>query len=425
MPTHMTYLTNIRPVRGALAVCLLVGVFLAVAAVPAIAARGHVFGSAFGWGVNDGKPELQTCTTECKPGTAGSGAGQFKLPAGAAVNEATGNVYVVDEGNNRVEVFDAAGAFLSEIKGPFTTATGTGDLTSGSKTIKSVATATGAFNPAQEITGPGLPAGTTIVAVGGETFEAKTLEANALGLSQAATETQPGASLTAHQSFAGPTTIAVDNSCVQRKAAEPKLLQETCEKEDPSNGDVYVQDGFEHKVVGKFTAAGKFLGQIPVPHEGPAREVNGVAVDAHGELWVSDGSTGSGSGFDKFSNASPNKHIEFSTDAGLTLSFGLAVDSEENLYASLGFEAPFDRVIARFDAKREGAGEHKVLDEETSAGVATALPRNDAYINNLATVARFGSAGDLIERFGEGHLRPVAISKRSKDPSSTTVAASP
>ena len=76
--------------------CALTGA-LALAASPALAARGHVFGSAFG-----------------APGT---GNGQFKEPSGVAVNEATGGVYVVDKGNNRVEYFSAAGAYEGQFNG--------------------------------------------------------------------------------------------------------------------------------------------------------------------------------------------------------------------------------------------------------------------------------------------------------------------
>ena len=59
----------------------------------AFSERGHAFGSSFG--------------------SAGGGSGQFSRPAGAAVNEATGDVYVVDRGNARVERFDSAGKFIS------------------------------------------------------------------------------------------------------------------------------------------------------------------------------------------------------------------------------------------------------------------------------------------------------------------------
>jgi hypothetical protein len=50
-------------------------------------------------------------------GSEGSGAGQFKRPQGVAIDEATEDVYVVDEGDNRVERFEADGKYLSEIDG--------------------------------------------------------------------------------------------------------------------------------------------------------------------------------------------------------------------------------------------------------------------------------------------------------------------
>ena len=48
-------------------------------------------------------------------GSGGSGAGQFNEPAGVAVNDATGDVYVVDKGNKRVEEFTGGGAFVQGI----------------------------------------------------------------------------------------------------------------------------------------------------------------------------------------------------------------------------------------------------------------------------------------------------------------------
>ena len=45
-------------------------------------------------------------------GQAGSGAGEFQTPAGVAVNQTTGDVYVVDVANERVQQFDADGTFI-------------------------------------------------------------------------------------------------------------------------------------------------------------------------------------------------------------------------------------------------------------------------------------------------------------------------
>ena len=46
-------------------------------------------------------------------GSGGTGAGQFQTPTGVAVNDTTGDVYVADSGNHRIERFDSAGAFIS------------------------------------------------------------------------------------------------------------------------------------------------------------------------------------------------------------------------------------------------------------------------------------------------------------------------
>jgi hypothetical protein len=68
-----------------------------------------VFIRSWGWGVVDGSLALQTCTTSCKKGIAGSGEGQVASPQGIAIDGA-GDIYVVDYENNRVEKFDLSGA---------------------------------------------------------------------------------------------------------------------------------------------------------------------------------------------------------------------------------------------------------------------------------------------------------------------------
>jgi sugar lactone lactonase YvrE len=66
----------------------------------------------FGWGVADGKPAFETCTSGCQAGITGSGAGQFNGPDGIAV-DGSGNVLVADFNNNRIQKFDNSGTFLS------------------------------------------------------------------------------------------------------------------------------------------------------------------------------------------------------------------------------------------------------------------------------------------------------------------------
>ena len=51
-------------------------------------------------------------------GMAGSGNGEFKDPDGVAVNQESGDVYVADRGNNRVERFSSTGEYEAQFDGP-------------------------------------------------------------------------------------------------------------------------------------------------------------------------------------------------------------------------------------------------------------------------------------------------------------------
>jgi len=70
------------------------------------------FMSVVGWGVKDGKTEPETCTTTCQAGIPGSGNGQFHGPWGIAINASTGNIYVGDQANGRIEEFTSSGSFI-------------------------------------------------------------------------------------------------------------------------------------------------------------------------------------------------------------------------------------------------------------------------------------------------------------------------
>lgn len=79
---------------------------------------GGRFLRAWGWGVADGRtPAPQVCTRRCFAGIAGAGGGQFDFPEGVAVDNSprsasSGDVYVADLHNHRVEKFDPDGRFL-------------------------------------------------------------------------------------------------------------------------------------------------------------------------------------------------------------------------------------------------------------------------------------------------------------------------
>ncbi len=72
-------------------------------------------------------------------GSSGTGNGQFDTPYGIAYNATTGTLYVVDQGNDRVQVITTSGAFVSKFgsagsgDGQFTLATGIAVSSTGAK----------------------------------------------------------------------------------------------------------------------------------------------------------------------------------------------------------------------------------------------------------------------------------------------------
>jgi len=117
---------------------------------------------AWGWGVADGKSELETCgpdatpsTETCKVGLSGSGAGQFEGAGGIAINNdplsaSHGDVYVEDIGNRRVQEFTPEGHFLLMFGGEVN-ATTTGDVCLAGETcqkgLEAESAVPGAFEP--------------------------------------------------------------------------------------------------------------------------------------------------------------------------------------------------------------------------------------------------------------------------------------
>ncbi len=67
----------------------------------------------WGWGVKDGKPRLETCTSSCRAALfPGNGNGAMYSPQGIAVH--AGRVYVSEAPRDRVEVFSKTGRFITK-----------------------------------------------------------------------------------------------------------------------------------------------------------------------------------------------------------------------------------------------------------------------------------------------------------------------
>jgi DNA-binding beta-propeller fold protein YncE len=305
--------------------CALVALSV-VSVAPALAARGHVFEKTFA--------------------QAGSGNGELSEPQGVAVNESTGDVYVVDKGNSRVEWFSSAGVYEGQFDG------------------------SGAF----EVKGT-VESGTA-AGFGGNSGEVETGR------------------------FSSPEEIAVDND-----PSSPSFGDVYVVDVGHSVIDKFSSTGsYEGQLTGTCASAGACPGSAI-----PFSEIAGVAVDPHGELWVDQEQSAGEKEVANFSDAVTNEFIVTRDVGGFGfLRPGLAVDSEDNLYVHINGLFSETNVIYKFNSKGQqlnGVELENTIDTEEPTGVAVESATNDVYIDNIATVARFTSDGALLERFGAGQLQ--------------------
>jgi hypothetical protein len=329
MQTHHHHHHQPLPTRGCLKVfaalvaavgCLMVGVSSAAAF------RGHVFSSEFGWGVQNGKSELQQCTSGCQPGIAGSGAGQLKEPEAIAVNERTGNVYIADKGNNRIDEYTATGVFVA--------AWGWG-VQDGKPEYQTCTTLSGCQ--------AGIPG----------TGEGQLLK---------------------------PRSITIDNTCDE--AADPT----TCEAEDVNAEDIDIETGeYGEQYIERFTATGI---RLP-PIRGPPFKggIEGIATDHEGNLYVlTVPATGIQQGVDRFEGKNGDGFAGFvGASTGGFDEHGFAVDALHDFFIRQrvgGVVAEFSSGGVLLDAAVGGLG------GVGFNGVAVESATGDAYVDNSVIVQR-------------------------------------
>ena len=195
-----------RLILGPVVVLCALAALLVVSVAPALAARGHVFEKTFG--------------------QAGSGNGEFSEPQGVAVNESSGDVYVVDKGNDRVERFSSTGAYEGQFDG------------SGTFEVK------------------GTVESGTAAGFGGKPGEVETGR------------------------FSSPEGIAVDND-----QSSPSFGDVYVADTGHSVIDKFSSTGsYEGQLTGTCASAGTCPGSVI-----PFSEIAGVAVGSNGVLWVEQG----------------------------------------------------------------------------------------------------------------------------------------
>jgi DNA-binding beta-propeller fold protein YncE len=329
--------------RARLAACLSVLCLagLVVSASARAEERGHEFTGSFGKGI----------VTE---------------PEGVAVNEASGNVYVVDRAENTVDVFNAKHELSGEING------------------------SGLLAPEGKAAGSGS-----------ETWEEKTGR------------------------FSEPTEVAVDNGCRLRK-----LSGSACAAADSSNGDVYIVDRNhsvidKYTAAGEYV--GQITGTVK--GGAFANGLHGVAVAPDGSVRVSaytynpllltfSNAAQNGCNACLLGESEPFEH----TGLAVIGETGLAVDASDDVYAAGYCCSPIISYV--FEDTDTDAFLGQI--PEKAGGLAVEESDSDLYLAAAGQVTRYGPSRELIETLKLAGLNPggaavddatgeVLVSDRSTD----------
>ncbi len=299
-------------------------------------------------------------------GKEGSGAGEMKEPEGVAVNEATGDIYVVDHGNARVDVFG------SDRKFKFAFGFGVAD---GEHQLETCTTTCQA----------GQPAGTK-----GNLYNAR--------------------------------EIAIDNSTDPKDPSKGDVYVEIPPFETTlKNKEIE----FEPGAIMKFTPDGKTVAHGALIKswrlEGEKEEIEepmGISVDPSGNLYL----------FDeeeyvvKFDDEEVNKAISLveveELGAGVP---GLAIGSGGKIY--VGNSQPLNQLHQSYPAVYAEflpQGGEPLIDniyDKSSSGIAYDHTSGDLVVDNIKSVAVLGGENQLVQTLGEGELTKgagVAVNSKTE-----------
>jgi DNA-binding beta-propeller fold protein YncE len=276
--------------------------------------------------------------------------GQLINPSGVAVNETTGNIYVVDSGQNRLAEFDAAHHFLA--------AWGFG-VKDGKKEL-------------QVCTEKCLPG----------------LRGHGAG------------------EFADARSIAVDNS---KSPTDPSAGDVYVEAVTPFTEG---EKEFEFGIIAKFSETGALLDEFKNFKKDKFEEPAGVSVGLEGELWIYN--EGTFYGFSNAVENEPVSVVEPETEEtegepGFAFdfkagSFGGFVAGQSLPKGGSTIDVAAKYFLFEEESELIALPTNQALDALPATGIASDSETGDAYVDHGTTIAAFDESGELIQSFGAGHL---------------------
>jgi sugar lactone lactonase YvrE len=343
------------------------------------------FELVLGWHVNkNGAEKLETCTSECQEGTAGSGNGQFNGPLGVAVDRA-GDVFVTDSGNNRVEEFSATGQYITQFG---SSGSGTGEFSRPAEiTIaggQAYVVDSGNNRVEKWTVWENLPPGVVTGAASSLTPTTATLNAtvNPNGAEVTACTFEYGTSVSYGTSVPCASLPGSGESPVPVSAPLTGLSANTTyhfrivatNSGGTSNGS---DQTFTTAKAPSFTSSFGSEGTAELKFKGPA----GVAVDSSGNIWVAD---------------SANNRVEELSSAGAFIkTFGWGVSNGNS-------EAQTCTSSCRAGIAGSQNGQFNA-----PWGIAIA-PKGEVWVADTGNsrVEEFSSAGKYIKKFGKSGANP-------------------
>ncbi len=339
-------------------------------------------------------------------GESGSGARQFNNPCGIAINQNTGNVYVADEANNRIEELSSSGAYVASLG---TSGSGTLSAPAGiaidsegnlwitdkghDRIVELSAAGTFIREVGKEGSGEGQLKGPVGVAISeGTIFVADTGNDRIEQFSSTGAYVgQFGAKGTGAGQFNEPYFIAAN----------------------PSTGNLYVAD-FWNERVQEFSPAGRYLTEWHT--SGPTHSApnpTGIAVASSGKLYIADywgakvtAWTPPETGAARLSYAS-----QFGSsgkgEGQFSYPVGVAIDGGGYLWVSdfnndrIEKFSPTGAFVAAYG--KEGSGE---LQFSYPAGLDVNQSTGNVYVADAGNdrIEEISSSGHFVAAFGSSHL---------------------